>query len=290
VRTLPLRRTALVLLLAATMAGCSAAPLASPTLSPSGGTSTSASPSVEPSLSPTTPTVPPTTDGVAPASPNLAYYLARIPKFGPAPKPVPVQLPHAANASPWAYQIPTTQPVAFLTIDDGAVVSQDVIELMKKAHIPVTLFLTTNIISKHHDFFTGLEQYGAVIEDHTVTHTELTKLDYAGQKREICNAADQLAQWYGRRPVLLRPPYGSKDNNTLLAAHDCGMIATFHWRETVNDGVVAYQRPTKKVLPGDIILMHFRKSFANDFTSALIAIQEAGLTPALLEDYVLPPA
>ena len=32
--------------------------------------------------------------------------------------------------------------------------------------------------------------------------------------------------------------------------------------------------------------MHFRPAFPDDFIAALTAIKEAGLTPALLEDYV----
>ena len=37
---------------------------------------------------------------------------------------------------------------------------------------------------------------------------------------------------------------------------------------------------------GDIILMHFRPAFVEDFLAALRVIYEAGLAPALLEDYI----
>jgi hypothetical protein len=41
-----------------------------------------------------------------------------------------------------------------------------------------------------------------------------------------------------------------------------------------------------KVQPGDIILMHFRPRFVDDFLAVLGAIHRAGLTPARLEDYI----
>ena len=61
--------------------------------------------------------------------------------------------------------------------------------------------------------------------------------------------------------------------------------AGFMWKETVHKGKVRFQEG-KRVQPGDIILMHFRKAFVKDFLAALRAIKKAGLTPALLEDYV----
>jgi hypothetical protein len=37
---------------------------------------------------------------------------------------------------------------------------------------------------------------------------------------------------------------------------------------------------------GDILLMHFRPAFVDDFIAVLQAISRAGLTPASLESYV----
>jgi len=49
---------------------------------------------------------------------------------------------------------------------------------------------------------------------------------------------------------------------------------------------VHFQAPATTVKRGDIILMHFRGEFVDDFVAALRAIKAAGLVPALLEDYV----
>jgi peptidoglycan/xylan/chitin deacetylase (PgdA/CDA1 family) len=119
-----------------------------------------------------------------------------------------------------------------------------------------------------------------------VSHPSLRGLPYAKQKQQICGSADDLGALFGRRPVLFRPPYGEYDKTTLRAAHDCGMKAVLRWKEAANAGHVFYQTAEKKVRPGDIILMHFRPAFVADFLAVLTAIRDAGLTPALLEDYV----
>jgi peptidoglycan/xylan/chitin deacetylase (PgdA/CDA1 family) len=221
-----------------------------------------------------------------PASPPTVAdgLLARIPRFDPAPTPEPVHVPAGPSAG-WYSAIPTTQRVAFLTIDDGLVKNPEAIKLVQAAHVPITLFLEINAIRDNPDFFRPLQAAGAVIEAHTITHMELKGKSYDVQKREICGSADQLATLYGRRPVLFRPPYGDKDATTLRVVHDCGMTAALFWKETVNTGTVRYQ-VGQQIAPGDIILMHFRPAFVDDFIAALQAIHDAGLTPARLEDYI----
>jgi peptidoglycan/xylan/chitin deacetylase (PgdA/CDA1 family) len=207
-----------------------------------------------------------------------------IPVFPAAPVPVPITLP-PGGAVPFLSRIPTTQPVAFLTIDDGFVKSPEAPQLIAAAHIPVTLFLTVNAVRDNPEYFRPMQQNGAVVEAHTITHTDLRGKSYGFQRNEICGSADKLGQWYGRRPVLFRPPFGDKDNTTLRAARDCGIRAVFMWKETVDKGRVRFQEG-RTVRPGDIILMHFRPAFVADFLAALRAIHRAGLTPARLQDYL----
>ena len=213
-----------------------------------------------------------------------AAQLAAIPRFRPAPAPQPVTVPVGPLAG-WYSAIPTHQRVAFITIDDGWVKSPKALPLLEAAHVPVTLFLEINAIRSNVGYFAPMRQAGAVIEAHTITHVELKGKPYALQKHEICGSADRLKGFYGRRPVLFRPPFGDKDTTTLRAVRDCGMKAAFFWKETTDKGIVRYQ-VGHTVQPGDIILMHFRPAFVRDFLAVLRAIARAGLTPARLENYV----
>ncbi|GIJ71049.1 polysaccharide deacetylase family protein [Virgisporangium ochraceum] len=222
-------------------------------------------------------------DPAGPAHPGVpAEVMSRVPRFDPPPAAVPVPLAAGPRAA-WLARVPTDQPVAFITIDDGWVRLPEAVALVKAAGVPVTLFLTVNAIRGDPAYFTGFP--GAGIQAHTVSHPRLKGMPYAFQRREVCGSADQLGAIYGRRPTLFRAPFGEHDATTLQVMRDCGMLAALFWKETVNDGVVRFQEGAT-VRRGDIILMHFRPRFVDDFIAALQAIKAAGLTPALLENYL----
>ncbi|HKT02594.1 MAG TPA: polysaccharide deacetylase family protein [Rugosimonospora sp.] len=223
----------------------------------------------------------------APADGGNNPFLARVPKFGPAPAPVRITLPTGGPYAPIYHRLPVTQPVAFLTMDDGLVRLPQAIQLMRAAHIPFTMFLIAPVAASDPPFFQQLEATGGVVEDHTITHPILRGKSYAFQHNEICGAIPTLVHTFGRHPEFFRPPYGDYDQTTLKAVHDCGLKAAFYWSETVNDGKVFYQTSLHRISAGDIILMHFRPRFVDDVLAALKAIHDAGLTPALLEDYLV---
>jgi peptidoglycan/xylan/chitin deacetylase (PgdA/CDA1 family) len=213
-------------------------------------------------------------------------FTSRVPHFGPQPTPQPITAPVGPQA-PIYKRLPITAPIAFLTMDDGYEQLADAAQLMAAAHIPFTMFLIAPVASKNPAFFRGLVDQGGLIEDHTITHTDLKGKPYAFQHHEICDARTTLTNTFQRAPVFFRPPFGDYDQTTLRAVHDCGMRAAFYWSETVNTGTVYYQTSKHEISAGDIILMHFRPAFINDVIAALTAIHNAGLTPALLEDWVV---
>ena len=262
------------------LAGCGAG--SKPSASGNASWHTSAVPSEVPSAPASGTPVP----GVPAAAVDLPADLrARIPQFGPPPPAATkVTLPQNGTAG-WFDRIPTDQKIAFITMDDGIEKNPLALKLFQAAHVPITLFLEVNAVKDNPGFFTPLQAAGATIEAHTISHPNLRGRSYAYQKHEICGGADWLQQQYGRRPVLFRPPFGTHDANTLKAVHDCGMKAAFFWKETTDHGYVFFQEG-KTVQPGDIILMHFRPRFVDDFLAVLNAIHRAGLTPARLEDYI----
>lgn len=269
---------AAVLVVMALVAGCGGSPSARP------GTAVAPDPPPSSSVPSVTPPPSPSVSLPAGAVALTQAELAQVPAFGPPPVAVPLVLPGGGSA-PWLSRIPTGQKVAFITIDDGWEKNPKAFALLTAAHVPVTLFLQVDAVESDVEHFRPLVRAGATIEAHTITHQQLEGKSYGVQKREICGSADQLGQWYGRRPTLFRPPFGAKDATTLRAAHDCGMKAVFFWKEATNKGKVYYQE-RHTVQPGDVILMHFRPAFVKDFLAVLKAIKDAGLTPARLQDYI----
>jgi len=227
----------------------------------------------------------PTPAGSPTGPPGANPYLAKVPKFAPPPVPQPVTVPTGPLAAIY-HRLPVNQPVAFLTMDDGFTQLPEGIELMQAAHIRFTMFLIAPIAMKSPSFFKQLEAAGGVIEDHTIDHPEMKGKPYDYQRHQICDARSTEENTFGIHVTLFRPPFGDYDQNTLRAVHDCGLKAAFHWSETVNNGQVFYQTANHHIQAGDIILMHFRPAFVADVLAALTAIHDAGLTPALLEDYI----
>jgi peptidoglycan/xylan/chitin deacetylase (PgdA/CDA1 family) len=263
------------------VAGCSETPSAHWTEGPGQGGAASASATNAPGgRSPTGPASPST-----PPADAGNPFAGRVPVFPSPPAPQPI----AATPGPLApiyKRLPVNQPVAFLTMDDGWTQLPQASQLMQAAHIPFTMFLIAPVAAKNPGFFKQLEGLGGVVEDHTITHPEMKGKPYAFQRHEICDAKTSLESTFSSKMRFFRPPFGDYDQNTLKAVRDCGLEAAFYWSETVNNGTVYYQTPEHKVLPGDIILMHFRPAFVNDVIAALTAIHNAGLTPALLESYI----
>ncbi|GAA0324196.1 polysaccharide deacetylase family protein [Actinoallomurus spadix] len=229
----------------------------------------------------------PLTPPPSPPSPPASATPSGSPTGSPTTT-TPSGFPRSRNGLPPVIsRIPVQDKIVFITIDDGWEKDADFVRLIRDERIPVTLFLANMAVKKDYGYFRELQQAGALIEDHTMTHPYLPRLSYKRQKQEICDSAAIYATQYGTRPTLFRAPYGATDHDTLRAARDCGMKAIFFWREVVSNGKIAYQVPGK-LHRGDILLVHFNPHMTPDFKRMLRTIKKQGFTPAAFRDH-LPP-
>lgn len=190
---------------------------------------------------------------------------------------------------PTLYRVPTSQRVVFVSIDDGWTRDPGLVTMARAAGVPLSLFLVGQAVFADPAYWRQLAATGAVVEDHTMSHARLTTLSRAGQQSEICRDADLVARTFGRRPTLLRPPYGSFNTDTTRAAAVCRMTALVLWDVSVVNGRLHYAEGNQ-LRPGDIILIHFSPSIRVDFAAALRAIKASGLRVAGLEAALRPPA
>ncbi|MFD3660166.1 polysaccharide deacetylase family protein [Streptomyces sp. NPDC058659] len=212
------------------------------------------------------------------------------PPAPPAVKPV-VRKP--GGPVPVISEIPTTEKIVFITIDDGAEKDREFVRMMKDLKAPVTMFLTDSAIRGDYGYFAPLVAQGHGVANHTLTHPNLRTLSRDAQRREICGQQAKLAKEYGTTPRLFRPPYGNWNEDTRAAAGTCGVDAIVLWRESMQIKNMQYQRGDRKLHPGDIILAHFRgpselkgRTMTEMTATMLRRIQEQGFTVARLEDYV----
>jgi peptidoglycan/xylan/chitin deacetylase (PgdA/CDA1 family) len=248
----------------------------------------------DPTLEPTTTTVAPTTTSstttttttTLPPTTTTTTPPLRVPGLGlpKQPPPTPVSLP-PTNAAPIFSRIPTTNKVIFLGIDDGMVRDPAVADLLKQANIPFTMFLVQGEADAGADYFRQLQQYGGIVESHTISHPDLTKLSYGQVQNEVCGVLDDYQQQFGRRPTLFRSPYGSTNGNVQAAAASCGLKAVVLWKGSTNDGRLDLQDGTQ-LTPGDVILMHFRTDLLGNLQKVFDTCRQQGFAIASLEDYL----
>jgi peptidoglycan/xylan/chitin deacetylase (PgdA/CDA1 family) len=266
------RRTGAVValgMLVPVAAACSSAHAASPV---PGGTVTTVAPST--TVPPTT-TAAPTTTTTAPAP---TWPSGPVASVGPT-----------AGLAPLVSRVKTTDPVVFLTIDDGMVRDPRVPQFLAEHNIPVTLFLNEGPVKADPAYFAQFAAMGAPIESHTRTHPNLTGMGLSAQKAQICGMADVIDQKIGPHGHLFRPPFGAYDDTTRRAAAQCGANAVITWRAALNDGMVQLQQGDR-LQPGDIILSHFRPDLYDNLVELWNRTQEWGLSFAALEAYLPPPS
>ncbi|MCB8904110.1 MULTISPECIES: polysaccharide deacetylase family protein [unclassified Streptomyces] len=234
----------------------------------------------------------PEAPGVAAAAAYRRWGLKPFPA-PPAPPAVKPVTRKPGGPVPVISDIPTTEKIVFITIDDGAEKDPAFVRMMKDLGIPVTMFLTDSVVRADYGYFTPLVAQGHGLANHTLTHPDLHTLSQDAQRREICGQQTKLAKRYGTTPRLFRPPYGNWNEATRAAAGTCGVDAIVLWRESMQIKNMQYQRADKKLHPGDIILAHFRgpselkgRTMTEMTATMLRRIQEQGFTVARLEDYV----
>lgn len=181
--------------------------------------------------------------------------------FAPAPPPPsvkPVTL-SAARVQVFA-NVPVTDNVVFVTIDDGIEKEPAFIQMVRDFQVPLTLCLADTLIRDDYAYFSKLYETGQVsIQNHTVTHPlYMPGLSPAWQLDEIAGQQRKLHGEYGVTPYIFRPPGGNYDSVTVEMAGRAGLKGMMLWKEAMQIHDMQYRTARHRLSPGDVILCHFR--------------------------------
>ena len=162
-------------------------------------------------------------------------------------------------------RLATRQHVVVLTFDGGAndAGAASVLATLRRSGTPATFFLSGRFVSLYPAVAREIGQRFPV-GDHTVDHSDLTRLSDAEVSWEIRAARSQIIRATGRdaRPWL-RFPYGARDARTLRIARHLGYLPvrwtvdTWGWLGgccQTTAGVI--RRVLANLMPGEIVLMH----------------------------------
>ncbi len=128
---------------------------------------------------------------------------------------------------------------------------------------------------------------GHELGNHTWTHVDADRTrELATLRDEVARTNDVIERVAGRRPALMRPPYGSDPGRFARVAAECGLAATvlwsvqsFDWQDPDDPREIVAQ-VRAEVEPGAIVLLHDGQRETNEGNpraSTLAAI------PTLLE-------
>ena len=222
----------------------------------------------------------------------------------PAPRPgrAPVPAPSLRGTPPvvvaprprhrvitaYVHRVTTRDRVVLLTVDDGWTRDPAFLALVRRQHLPVTVFLTSAATSQGREgYFRQLQAAGAVIENHTLTHRDLTAVSATERSRQVCAAQDLDDRLFGTRPTLLRPPFGATSDAVIATAKACGIRAVVGWDAVMPaHGTLQTWFGTPTLHAGDIVLMHFQPGMVGQVLQLEKIAAAAHVRFALLENYL----
>ena len=181
-------------------------------------------------------------------------------------------------------RLPITDNVIFLGIDDGLVRDPQVLDLLRRAKVPFTMFLVQGAADTGEAFWQQAQKDGGTVEAHTITHPDLTKVSEQKRHDEICGTLEDFQERFGRRPTLFRPPYGAYDDAVRADVGSCGFKGIIMWKGSTNDGRFDLQEGPN-LHPGDIILMHWRTDLYQNLIKVFDTVRAQGFSIGRLEHY-----
>ena len=158
--------------------------------------------------------------------------------------------------------VPVDGPYIAMSFDDGPSPSLTprLLDILKQRGIKVTFFVIGQNVEHAPEVVARAAAEGHEIGNHSWSHPALTKLSDARDQEEINKTSEAIFKATGKKPVLLRPPYGAMNPRVHRLVEQDGMKVVL-WSVDPNDGkrpgaAVVESRILAGAKPGAIILSH----------------------------------
>lgn len=196
---------------------------------------------------------------------GLAWPLAAMAVHGGAPahrepvRPARVQAAAASHDGAPQRPVPDCARLACvaLTFDDGpSPATPALLDDLDAARVKATFFVVGQQVTAFPELLRREAADGQAIGNHSFTHPVLASLTPDQVHDELADTQDAVFKVIGRRPTLMRPPYGSYS----AAVRSFGLplvvwdVDSMDWSH--HDPAMVLRRAAAGVHPGSIILMH----------------------------------
>ena len=138
-----------------------------------------------------------------------------------------------------------------------------IIDVLEDKGVKATFFVGGCWADDNGETLNRIINSGNEIGNHGYFHKDHKKLSYDDNIKEISNTDSPVKGLCGVNMKLFAPPSGSFSPNTLKASYNLGYKVimwskdTIDWRDS--DKTIIYNRATKNLSGGDLVLMHPKK-------------------------------
>jgi peptidoglycan-N-acetylglucosamine deacetylase len=173
----------------------------------------------------------------------------------PVPSPVPPSISYSA--------VHVQGPFIAMTFDDGPSekLTPELLDILAQHHIHATFFVIGQNVVEHPEILQRALREGHEIGNHSWSHPAFGKMSDAKVRAELQKTDDAIKQAIGRRPTLMRPPYGSITTRQKLWINQEFGYRTILWDVDPLDWKrpgpsVVTSRIVRQTRPGSIVLSH----------------------------------
>ena len=154
-------------------------------------------------------------------------------------------------------------PYIAMTFDDGpsATLTPKLLDLLAAHHIKATFFVIGENVAEHPEIVARAAREGHEIANHSWSHPNFGKMSDEGVRHQLQQTDDAIKNATGKRPRLLRPPYGSITAREKRWIHDefgydiiLWDVDPYDWKRP--GPAVVRSRILKETRPGSIVLSH----------------------------------
>lgn len=179
-----------------------------------------------------------------------------------------------------------------LTFDDGpdGKVTPGILDILKSRNVNASFFFIGNSVKKYPDVVKRAYSEGNLVLNHSMGHPDFKKLKADQMMQEVTDTEEAIYSITGKRPAIVRPPYGSvsKEELELLNSSGCKVVIwsidTLDWSQMDSSSIAG--NVLDNVRNGDIILMHSngdKKATAGALPGIIDGLKAKGYTIVTLD-------
>lgn len=138
--------------------------------------------------------------------------------------------------------------------------TQQLIDILEKYQVKATFFVVGGWVDNFPESVKALSDAGHEVMNHSDTHPHMTQISKEKMKEEVERCNDKIEKITGKRPNLLRAPYGDYNNDVVQTVREAGCftvqwdVDSLDWKNLSAAEIT--KRVTEKVKPGSIVLFH----------------------------------